>query len=158
VRLVLAPWEWTADGWQKPGGDYTGGCIDLRTLAQAGAPGPSASGLGLFAYEVLPAGIVVAADLGDDPLARMTVGRRNELADALGLDRASLSDASLATILGEQVLGALADPAGAARTKPLQMNHRGASVHLKGFGRIWRTPFDSAHPIFQQTLEVRKVD
>jgi hypothetical protein len=158
VRLVLAPWEWTDDGWRKPGGDYTGGCIDLRTLAQAGTPGPAASGLGLFAYEDLPPGIQVAADLGDDPLARMTVRRRNELADALGIARASLSDASLATILAEQVLGSLADPAGIARTKPLRMNHRGAVVHLKGFGRIWRTPFDSAHPIFLQTLGVRRVD
>lgn len=163
MRLVLAPWEWDDSDpptprWIKPGGDYTGGCLDLRTVGQVGTPGPTPAGLGLFAYDDLPPGIDVAADLGDDPLARMKLAERNALADALGLDRSALSDAPLGQILAEQVLGSLADPSGASRTKPLRMNGRGAVLRLKGFGELYRAPLDKAHPVYAQTLAVRRLD
>lgn len=163
MRLVLAPWERIVepDGqvvWIKPGNDYRGGCIDLRTPAQAAMATGPAQGLGLFAYEDLPASIQVVADLGDDPLARMTPSRRNALADALGIGRRNLSDGSLGQLLGEQLLGQHADPSGTARVKPLKMNARGAEVRIRGFGRIWRARLDKAHPVYARTIETRRLD
>lgn len=162
MRIILASWEWHSDQlgsfWRKPGGDYSGGCIDLRSLPAQGMPGGSPQGLGLFAYEDLPTGLVPTAEVGDDPLARMSVGRRNALADALGLSRAALSDTTLAEILAVQVLGEQADPTGSARAKPLRMNRHGAALYLGGFGELWRGRLDKDHPLYAKTLEVRRVD
>lgn len=158
MRIVLAPWEWSDGEWRKPGGDYAGGCVDLRTFAEAGAPGPAPLGLGLFAYEDLPTVIDVAADLGDDPLAVMSVSARRDLALALGLESGSLGGSTLAEVLAEFVLGIEADPSGQARTKPLRMNARGARLHLKGFGDVYDRSFDRAHPAYAQTLAVRRLD
>lgn len=172
--LVLARWEPYFDPlissnrcWRKPGNDYTLGCLDLRTLDEAG---PSTSrGFGLFCYNRVPTGYTEAADvrnvgnreyvrIGDDPLARMTVANRNRLADVLGIPRTVLSDATLGQIIGEQIRGTLADPAGATRPKPWQMNRRGLTVGLKGYGDIYRHRLDRAHPVFDKTLAVRRLD
>ena len=163
MRLVLAPWEWFTEPsggsyWRKPGGDYSGGCLDLRSSADAGTAGPTPAGLGLFAYDTLPVGIQVAADLGDDPLRAMRPAERNALADALGLARAAMPGGPLAAVLAEHVLGAVSDPTGQARVKPLRMNRLGAEFHLGGFGRVWTAGLDQAHPNFTRTLQVRRAD
>lgn len=163
MQLVLAPWEWHTDPemgsrWRKPGGDYREGCLDLRSNSEAGTPGPISAGLGLFVYEAVPAGLTIAADLGDDPLRAMTAAERRSLADALGLDRRQLGGTTLAEALAEFVLGGLADPTGVARALPLRMNRRGCALDLKGFGRVYRHRLDAAHPSFIKTLEVRRLD
>lgn len=165
MRLVLAPWEWAVTdsetgehGWCKPGGSDNLGLIDLRSNEQAGTPGPIASGFGLFAYETLPVGLVPVADLGDDPLRRMRVAERNALADALGLARAAFPDAPLAAVLAEHIMGAVADPTGRVRVRPVCMDRRGASIHLGGFGRVWHSRLDKAHPLFARSMQTRRAD
>ena len=163
MQLVLAPWDWFTDPsgesyWRKPGGDYSGGCVDLRSNVEAGAPGPTAAGFGLFAYETLPAGIQVAVDLGDDPNRRMRLVERNGLADTLGLARAAFPDAPLAQVLMEHVMGAASDPTGQNRVKPIRLNGGGATIRLKGFGEIHRIGLDRSHPNFARTLQVRRAD
>lgn len=156
MRLYLAPWQWSTgpvgSAWRAPAGSAV--AVDLRSNVAAGTPA-IASGVGLFQSETPPAGAVL---LGDDPAARMSLARRNALADALRLPRAALPDASLAVILTEHVLGAQADPTGATRVKPLRMTGQGLAVRLKHFGEVYRAPLDKAHPVYAQTLAVRRAD
>ena len=140
--------------WRGPGGPNA--ALNLRSRPQK-ATWPAAEGAGVFIYDT-PQNNRGAVYLGDDPNARMTVARRNSLADYAGVRRAALPDASLAVIMGEFLLGSLADPTGQTAVRPLGMNRHGSSIHMRQYGQVWKVPFSRAAPNFAYKLAKRKFD
>lgn len=79
ARIWVGPYVWVDGAWDLPTGAVRG--IDLRSLAQCAAPGPSAQGNGLF---VTPDAVALGANYVEVPL-NFTGGTRNAVRNKLGL-------------------------------------------------------------------------
>lgn len=133
--IYLAPWEWFSidgnDHWRSPDGDALS-TLDLRTLAQQAAVGPTPQGYGVFAY----AGARTITDsvaLGEFLDDSLTGQQRNAIETRLG--RAIPSQTTVLDFLWDTFTSA-SDPAGllwpkplrGGLTKPLRLRFQGAVV------------------------------
>jgi len=163
-NYYLGPWVWvvtTADPengdvvndarWEPPAN--TVASIDLRTPAQAGTPGPTAQGFGLFAVNgTLGTGYFLLGSGADISQVSINNQRRNGWESRLGYRPAG---ATLAAVLWDMLTNG-ADATGASRVKPLMPGHdRRLRLFFGGFTRDEAFALDW-HPHAEKVIAVER--
>ena len=159
-HLYLSEWVWneqtqTAPAhWSAPG--FSVGCVDFRTLAQAGQSGGRDAGYGAFVYESPQSGMALA--LGDDLDATLTPAQLSGLEGLLGLQSGALLSRRLRDVLRE-LLWSHYDATGETRWKPARgSRRRGARIALGGMGVVASERFGTSHPAYAATVAVFQAD
>jgi hypothetical protein len=157
AAYFLGPWVWNATDacWQPPAGAI--GSVDLRPLAAQGAPGPTATGQGLFALpDGSPSPGAGYLTLGSNLAGTVSNANRTAWNTRLGTTANQFTNNQLQTYIGE-TLTRQADAAGANRAKPVMPTRQGnLEVFLGSSTPVLRRAFqgtaDAAWGPIQQAL------
>ena len=141
MLYFLGPWVWNATDicWQPPAGAI--GSVDLRSIAQMSAAGPTATGQGLFALpdgSASPGGSYLS--LGSNLAGTVSTANRSAWNTRLGTTAAQFTNNQLQTYIGE-TLSRQADAAGTNRCKPVMPTSAGNLEVMLGNAVAYRRAF-----------------
>lgn len=162
--LYVGQYEWTTrhgdDFWQPPGGDQIS-ALDLRSLPEAGSPGPVPQGAGVFVYDTPRAHPSLLLALGSDVTATLTTSQKAGLRALLKLPALALLPDTLTDLLRQCLMNpAYYDATGLTRWKPVlpDFRRRVVECRLPGVGALFTESLTNDHPAWSASRAVFQAD